>query len=1136
MKSDQPTTRGARVFLSYARGDASEIAARLYRDLQARGYDVFWDVEGIRGSQSWAHVLQDEIRRSQVVIALLTPLAVRRAGSPESSDRKDSMCHNEILLAQDESRPVIPVTVIPCCPHFQIYALHRIDMQQWSESENHYQIGLAQLVAAIETALRGERTPFRGKYESLEKLDFCAFLGGRRADFCGRKWVFDRIERWRTDPHGQQALLIKGDPGTGKSTIVAELVHRDPERVLAHFCCQFTYSASREPAKFVQTVAAMIAGKVERYAAWLEVPENLKKVKDPAAECAWQAGILNPLSAMDGPRTGPCLLVIDALDEALSDASAQDTILSLLTSSLRSHFPPWLKIVATTRNHPAVLDRLQGMQAEVIDAESDENRDDVGQYILRRLSAPALADKLAASRLPPKRIVETLLDKSQGNFLYVVQALDDVQKGHHALTRLAALPSGLAEQYEERFERRFPQAAGYTDARLILQAILAGQGPLSPEQIEAACPALDAPLHAVLDRLAGYVVPQAESSQSAEDPRENVGYVLFHKSLADWLTAPPKPPGLPSRFRVSVEHGHAQLATACVQHLQERDSLDDDYFRRHGFHHLLEAGWVKEAIDVLHWLWANRDTLEDDIAARLHWQIALLCNALEETRHDADQARAIDPGKLTELITAGAGEIDPLYSAARVLIDHHIDHWDQIKDSLICCDEFVSRYVVGRALAESYRDFHNQGTKFRLDPPARAGHCRRILEEIDDLYRSHDYDLREAGKYAYKFYYVVNGTEADEPTPTEQFVEELAASFDYNDPMILAELLLDLSLSQPKWDPHDLVKDERFWNPAWPYLQEEVLAIEALRPEHRAEPRVAEARARWRSLEDTAKRLAKSGPMACRRAMAKYRNVTDLLPELRKLEAALRNEAQEKIDEVLRPFLAHPCWEVGEAAASVAARLCRHRPELLELFRRWGRDEDWRVVYSAVDGAYDARHVSGGFAVFDELLCGNFSHANSRVQYICAEDLILCIDECPSCGEEDPACAAVRSMPPRTREGFVERFYPQFEYWLAHANDCALLEDLYQFVRDALADEEQDEDETIALRRQCRTVVERLVRGEVTELLSAGESQWWNLPRTDFLRRIDNLIHTLPAPHFSTRPASGSKPSRSAMPKQDPSP
>ena len=66
-----------------------------------------------------------------------------------------------------------------------------------------------------------------------------------------------QVEDWRTT-RAEQSLLILGDPGIGKSAIVAELVHRQPERVLAYHCCRADERSTLEPAKIVRALAAQV--------------------------------------------------------------------------------------------------------------------------------------------------------------------------------------------------------------------------------------------------------------------------------------------------------------------------------------------------------------------------------------------------------------------------------------------------------------------------------------------------------------------------------------------------------------------------------------------------------------------------------------------------------------------------------------------------------------------------------------------------------------------------------------------------------------------------------------------------------------------------------------------------------------
>ena len=66
------------VFLSYGQRDADEIAAKLCADLKRRGIDVWHDIERIRTGYSWSEEIEDGLKASQVLVALLSPHAVRR--------------------------------------------------------------------------------------------------------------------------------------------------------------------------------------------------------------------------------------------------------------------------------------------------------------------------------------------------------------------------------------------------------------------------------------------------------------------------------------------------------------------------------------------------------------------------------------------------------------------------------------------------------------------------------------------------------------------------------------------------------------------------------------------------------------------------------------------------------------------------------------------------------------------------------------------------------------------------------------------------------------------------------------------------------------------------------------------------
>jgi hypothetical protein len=181
----------------------------------------------IRTGRTWEVEIRDGLRNTQVVVAMLSPHAVRVAG-PEAPDAVDGVCLDEISFARFARPPIpiVPVMAVACEPPFCIFRLDYTDLTRWSESEDQYQIGFQRLLGGIEAALRGE-TIYRRWHHQLQPLEFELLLDEKRRDFTGRHWLFEQIDAWRNSPR-ERALLITGNPGSGKSALVAQLVHRNP--------------------------------------------------------------------------------------------------------------------------------------------------------------------------------------------------------------------------------------------------------------------------------------------------------------------------------------------------------------------------------------------------------------------------------------------------------------------------------------------------------------------------------------------------------------------------------------------------------------------------------------------------------------------------------------------------------------------------------------------------------------------------------------------------------------------------------------------------------------------------------------------------------------------------------------------
>ncbi len=258
-----------------------------------------------------------------------------------------------------------------------------------------------------------------------------AFIKERTEGFVGREYVFQAIATFlERNPNGY--LTILGDPGIGKSTLLAEYVRR--ENCIAHFNIRAQRISST--AQFIETVCPQIIARFHLPYAGLPPGANQTST------------FLEQLLLEASQQLGPgkrLVIAVDALDEVdLPSPSSGENVL-LLPHTL----PERVYFIMTRRNVEIPFDALAPQEELDLMAHPAENRRDVENYLRKNAERPKIRAWIQGQAgLTTTAFVDTLAEKSESNFMYLRWVLLDIEKGAYQNLRIESLPVGLERYYE----------------------------------------------------------------------------------------------------------------------------------------------------------------------------------------------------------------------------------------------------------------------------------------------------------------------------------------------------------------------------------------------------------------------------------------------------------------------------------------------------------------------------------------------------------------------------------------------------------------------------------------------------------------------------------------------------------------
>jgi len=421
----------------------------------------------------------------------------------------------------------------------------------------------------------------------LGAIDFSRTIERLAEGFTGREWLFDKLEHWLNQEHGEQFYLLTGEPGVGKSAIAAQLTKRwthdkpEPGPLAAYHFCRAGDVETVRPGRVLRSLATQLGKTLPHYG------EALKEVIDPiylhvkseitigtlrnsqvtgiyvenlkelAPREEFRLLIQAPLAALaaiyakpgNTPQTRKVFL-IDSLDEAVT-TTGQENMVTLLASlyQARETLPPWVRFLLTARADQSVLNRFLPRQAEKIEEMEDDNLSDIEEYIQGRVddqlpwerSTPErqantafvinlkpLPQRLAEANLTAEKLVEEVRDLSHGNFLYTKLLLNSIASGEQSIKNLAALPKTLNDIYHRILRYRCSFRGWLKRYQPILGTLSVTQAPISQAQLVKFI-GIDA------DELAKDLAVFQQFLDESKDEQGRPLYTIFHQSLREYL-------------------------------------------------------------------------------------------------------------------------------------------------------------------------------------------------------------------------------------------------------------------------------------------------------------------------------------------------------------------------------------------------------------------------------------------------------------------------------------------------------------------------------------------------------------------------------------------------------------------------
>ena len=377
-------------------------------------------------------------------------------------------------------------------------------------------------------------------------IDFAWFIEEKTREFAGRRFIFDKVALFLKE-NSRGYLIIRGDPGIGKSALATEMVKRNG--YIHHFISR-PLGINRAKSFLKNVCAQLIAAYQLKY---FYLPQETTR------DAQFFIKLLKEVS--DRLNSGEkAVIVVDALDEVENvDGSIGANLLYLPTT-----LPNGIYFVLTARKTDLRLKVECEQETVIIEQDSETNLQDIREYIQYKVLLPGIQTYITSQGIDQDLFIDHLVEKSQGNFMYLRYVLPEIERGAYHDLALSKLPAGLMNYYEDHWRRmRGLNEPAWIEYKLpVMIALSIVKEPISIDRIAAFSKVTDPRrIFSVLREWEQFLYERKVDYQGNLQKR----YRLYHDSFREFIAGKDEVEG----EYVNLKNAHRMIADSLLAGLLE---------------------------------------------------------------------------------------------------------------------------------------------------------------------------------------------------------------------------------------------------------------------------------------------------------------------------------------------------------------------------------------------------------------------------------------------------------------------------------------------------------------------------------------------------------------------------------------